>query len=509
MLLTNRRHRLLFLSLAGMDVAVALPYLAILAALWRRSGETHAGQGYALLVEQPLAAFILLWAILILYMLAGDLLNRLGWRTPLRELAVAALILAGWTLAVRALLHSDRPLDDLAWLHAMLDSVFNFTRGVRGELIILLANFFLWWRVAGYSDRDLSFFGVGVSFRLGMLLALLGNGLLAHGVSQPQATAIVYLVIFFAFGLAAVALARIDQKAVGIAHSSGALLPWSQVVQLWLAIAAVLGLSGAAALLYTPATLRAALGVLGPVGRLIQWVLIQIIFVLFWLLTPLLEALARYLQGIAGEVQPQPIETPEAPPVYVGLDDVVREWSLLRYCLAAGAIALALFLIFVFFTRAQLRPRADEAEEHADEPVRFAPGSLRQGLDRLRDWLHLLTRHGAGQQLLDAISVENIYANLVRLARRRGYPRRPSQPPERFLPTLTLAFPGHDERLARITAAYLRIHYGEQPITAGELEQLRADYAAITAPPADPGEGRDDGKHDRSEGNDGEPPRAP
>src|SRR5690606_1948938 len=110
-------------------------------------------------------------------------------------------------------------------------------------------------------------------------------------------------------------------------------------------------------------------------------------------------------------------------------------------------------------------------------------------------WLNLLTRHGAGRQLLDAISVENIYANLVRLARQRGYPRRPSQPPEHFLPTLALAFPGHDERLARITAAYLRIHYGEQPITAGEMDQLRADYAAVTAPPADDEE-RNDGDNE-------------
>ena len=38
MILTNRRHRLLFLSLAGMDVSAVLPYLAILATLWNRSG---------------------------------------------------------------------------------------------------------------------------------------------------------------------------------------------------------------------------------------------------------------------------------------------------------------------------------------------------------------------------------------------------------------------------------------------------------------------------------------
>jgi hypothetical protein len=94
-------------------------------------------------------------------------------------------------------------------------------------------------------------------------------------------------------------------------------------------------------------------------------------------------------------------------------------------------------------------------------------------------------RFGLSSQLLAAISVENIYANLCRIARRRGYPRRPALPPDDYLPQLAQAFPGQDEPLARITAAYMRVHYGDRPVSLDELSALRADYRAVREAPAD------------------------
>jgi hypothetical protein len=88
-------------------------------------------------------------------------------------------------------------------------------------------------------------------------------------------------------------------------------------------------------------------------------------------------------------------------------------------------------------------------------------------------------RFGVSRQLLAAVSVQNIYANLCRLARQRGYPRRPAQPPDAYLPVLTQAFAGHEEALERITAAYMRVHYGDRSVSMDELSALRADYRAV------------------------------
>jgi len=85
-------------------------------------------------------------------------------------------------------------------------------------------------------------------------------------------------------------------------------------------------------------------------------------------------------------------------------------------------------------------------------------------------------RFGFGRQLLAAISVQNMYANLSRVASRRGYARHPAQPPDDYLPILVQAFGGHEEPLSRITEAYMRVHYGDQPVTRADLTQLRRDY---------------------------------
>jgi hypothetical protein len=44
---------------------------------------------------------------------------------------------------------------------------------------------------------------------------------------------------------------------------------------------------------------------------------------------------------------------------------------------------------------------------------------------------------------------------------------------------LQRVFAGHEQALARLTAAYMQVHYGDQPVTPGELAQLREDYDRV------------------------------
>jgi hypothetical protein len=362
--------------------------------------------------------------------------------------------------------------------------LLNLFSGVRGELLLIITNYFLWLRVARYTDRSLTFFGIGVSFRLGMLLVVIGSTVLSYTTDLYYA-AIFYMVLFFAFGLCAVALARIDQKAVGSANSSGALLPWDRFAQLWVAIIAVLGASLAAATVYTPQVIRSVLGWFAPVGRVLEWILTGITFALFWLLTPFLEWLAARMQEIIAESQPMqaPLVIPTPEPLT--LAEAVQEFALLRYCIVATIIFGALIILLAIFGRMARRDRTAEPEETATEGG-LRPGGINLGLDRLKNWLALLGRYGLGSQLLAAISVENIYANLTRVARQKGFPRHPAQGPDRYLPTLLQAFPDHETELTFITAAYIRVRYAERPITPQELDEIRAAYTIITAPPEKP-----------------------
>jgi hypothetical protein len=493
MILGNRRLRLLYIALAGMDMAAFLPWLTIVIIFWSRNGDTRSTILATLLTQNPLLLFIVFWATMQLYMLIADLFSRWNIQGGLYAVAILGVLTLTSLLAVRLLLYPDAVPSDFRWLRETIYALVNLLAGVRGEILLILTNYFLWMRVARYTNRSISFFGVGVSFRLGMLIVVLGSTLLSYWNGQNSA-AILYMVLFFAFGLSAVAVARIDQKAIGSANSSGARLPWDRFAQLWAIIIAILGTSLAAATLYTPPILRAILGWFAPVGRLLQWLVTNIVYLVFLLLTPLLEWLTARIQAMIAQARPLPPQQPTATPPPLTLGDAVQDFAMLHYCVAAAIIFGAILLFLIFFVRVTQRQRASEPEDTATEGG-VRPGGINLGLGRLKDWFALLGRYGLGSQLLAAISVENIYANLSRLARRKGFARLPSQGPDHYLPTLMQAFPGHEAELTTITNAYMRVRYAERPITQEELEHLRAAYTTITtssdtASPEDDGQAR-------------------
>jgi hypothetical protein len=82
---------------------------------------------------------------------------------------------------------------------------------------------------------------------------------------------------------------------------------------------------------------------------------------------------------------------------------------------------------------------------------------------------------------LSAITIRRIYANLVRLATRAGYPRARSETPFEYVGTLQQVWPGLESDVALITDAYVQAHYGQVPESRDELQQIRACWERIRA----------------------------
>jgi hypothetical protein len=107
--------------------------------------------------------------------------------------------------------------------------------------------------------------------------------------------------------------------------------------------------------------------------------------------------------------------------------------------------------------------------------------ALRSGRDRLGDMVGLVDRFGLGARLLSAISIQRIYANLVRVATRAGHPRVTAQTPYEYLGVLEEAWPAVAGELSIITDAYVSAHYGQVPDTREELERIRAAWERVQA----------------------------
>jgi hypothetical protein len=460
MLLAGRRRGLIFFCLAGMEMAWFTPFFLIFcrpAANW-----------------PPLAGFGGLLAGQLAWMLALEGLNRLDLDWPYYELAVAGLIVATSLALVRLALPSDMG--------------FNLAHNPDVMVTLVLANLFVWQRAIHATSRGLDFFSVGFSFRLGTLLLFLSWTLFYYYGDSRQVTP--FLWIYFGLGLVAVALARLYEKGSG-ARSAGARLPLRRLAQLLLAVGATLGGAAWLSQFYTPAHIKAVLTWLMPLWVVLGSLLLLLAQALIWLLSPVLnwlvEVLSRWLAGIDWTAVTKLLDSlariSAAAPL-AGQNDktaALPAWLLtgLQVVAILLAAALAIGLLLLSLERIRSRPGQDEIEEEAAEDITLGGGLLGQGVRWLKTMAGLVGRYGLSRQLLAAISVQNIYANLCRLARLRGYPRRPAQPPDAYLPVLAHVFPDQDEALARITAAYMQVHYGDQPVGLAELAQLRQDYQRI------------------------------
>lgn len=468
MLLSSRRIALIYLSLAGMEATWATPFWLL---LYRPE-------------LSPWAAFAALLAALLAWMLVLELLSRADVRSPLYELLTLGLMAITSLLAVRAILYRDWPLTDLGWLGRMVADIADFQGGFPPGLALLAANLFLWQRATAATSRDLSFFNVGVSFRGGMLLLIAGAGVLALVRGQTLTS---FLWLYFCLGLIAIAVARLNEKA-SEAQSAGVPLPPRRFGQLLAAVGVTVGAAWLLSRVYTPAGIRSFLRLFDPLWTWLKPALYALLLIVARLVDPLLVWLEAQLTAFLAEhgfeltpqgapaapqaPQPNPFEAlPAWLPALLG--DIAIVIGIIMAVLA-GVGFLLLYLERVHKSREQ-----PGSEEEGSEKATFGGSILGRGMDTLRNMTGLLRRFGLGTQLLAAVSVQNIYANVCRLASRRGHPRPAAQPPDDYLPTLNRSFPGHADALSRITSAYMRVHYGDHPVDLGELAQMREDYRAM------------------------------
>ena len=474
MFLTNSRHRLIYLCLTGMEMGWITPLLFL---LYR-----------PLRAWQPLLMFALFFLGLLLWILTIELLSRLILRSPQYELAVVGIIGLSSGLLVRILLYPDRGLFNLIWIFDSLRSAANFEAGVPPELVVVALNFFFWLRATNASSREIDFWNVGLSFRVGMLLLIIGGGVL-HQVSDINALS--FLWVFFTFGLTAIALTRIDEKSID-SRSAGRLLPTKQLLQLLAMVTLTVALTVWLSRLYSPENLRAVFRWLTPLWVVLGQIFLFLMSIIFSLIGPLLlwfgELIVSLFQGIdlSGlsaaldsfrEALGAAAENQRESPFSLTVPPWV--WLLIRYLVLGVLLLLFLGLILIFLDRIKRRRVTGESEAETSEDITFGGDALREGAAWLKDTLGLVRHYGLSRQLLAAISVENIYANLCRMARKAGYPRPAAQPPDDYLPTLAHVFIDQEGSLSRITAGYMRVHYGGRALSAGELSQLRADYEQV------------------------------
>ncbi len=222
----------------------------------------------------------------------------------------------------------------------------------------------------------------------------------------------------------AVSIARVSEKA-SEAQSAGVVLPMSRFAQLLLATSATVGGAWLVAAVYTPEGIRRFLHVFDPLWRLAQPLIFALLLVIAQLLNPFFLWLEAQLSGLLRDPTLQLPElsavAPEA--TQPGLFEKLPTWVpnlLADVLVVAGLIVAGLALVgflLLYLERVRKGGLRDEAEEEGSERVTVGGGILARGMRALHGAAGMIQRFGLGSRLLAAISVQNIYANMCRLAR--------------------------------------------------------------------------------------------
>lgn len=101
--------------------------------------------------------------------------------------------------------------------------------------------------------------------------------------------------------------------------------------------------------------------------------------------------------------------------------------------------------------------------------------------DQISRWSRWFSQLRPGSRWLGAMRIRAIYARLMDLCDQLGTGRKEVETPMEFLATLRQLFPHEDHETGLITAAYIRVRYGELPETREEVKQVEEAWRTLKA----------------------------
>jgi hypothetical protein len=470
----NGRREALYIALAAAEVCWTAPVFLML-----------------LRIAMPHPR-LLLWLAMLVLLLGAFYFYRAVVKANLslrfqQSLLVAALLLS-IGLFFRFHIYAGAGLQGVDWFLQPFRNFASLTALLPLDFIAIMTLIHLWARGIHLARRSITANSVGFSFRSGVVI-LAGLAWVIGLFTGEDMSG--FIIPFFFFALVAVALARIEEVS-SLPNSSRAPFSGFWIGSTVSAVALLVALGMAVAAVFRGGGLELVLRWFLPLLIVLQVLVVGLILLIVtlvaWIVSlvpidwgALREGLQRALEALlslSGVFAPPPESRLVIEPAVVGT----------AHAGVLTAIIVVMVALVVLFTWWQLRRdphgEADESRESlfsAGMLGRNLLAMLQSGRDRLSQLAGLVDQFGLGSRLLSAVTIQRIYANLVRLASKAGYPRLQTQTPYEYLETLHKALPGRELDVALITEAYVNSHYGQVPDGREELQRIRECWERIRA----------------------------
>ncbi len=381
-----------------------------------------------------------------------------------------AQIWMGWAvwllvllILVKLQLYQSTPWSDLGtWLGAIPRSSEDLLVRFTPEMMLLASTPFIWWfgqRLA-YLQPD---FGSALGdLQLG-IIALVMTFLINMGLNVTFPEAVPVTIAFFGFALLGVSLAH------GREHNgwlSGVYRgQWTGL--LILTIGVILGAGFVLGALLAPGLLDTLLAAAG-------WVWNQIVAFLTWLATLMPRPSPENLPPMPGGTPPP---STQEPLFDLNIPENVRNimrimWTVLFFGIFAFAMWRIGTSVLGWLRRVLTEYGADV------EPMEGAFKADFMGL--LKAFFHLLSFKlrlpGSGPKKisLEAMTVRQVYGQMLKWGADIGHPRGPAQTPDEYLNgTLNPVMPEQEPGMALITDYYVKARYGSEPLDKEDIGKVK------------------------------------
>ncbi|HET9493885.1 MAG TPA: DUF4129 domain-containing protein [Chloroflexia bacterium] len=348
------------------------------------------------------------------------------------------------------------------------------------------------WMLGGYrASERAGFADVYATFRFGLVAiaaAALLSTLLAFGrVNDLWGELGGVALWFFAFSLVGLALGNRD--AIRRESGDGGVRSWGWLLVVTVGLILLLGTVGQA--FGSGGVIAALQQAITAVVGVVAFVLYGIAYLMIWPLTLFNIDLGPMGPPSGQQSPPSSGSAEEAlrrrqPELFedIGPANIPIELQSLFMGLASALVVATLLYFLVLWLR-----RTRREIPHPDGEDRESFGSFDLLVAQIKEFFaRLLARFrpqetalaGAGEddmtelwskpEFSGTLTVRQMYARLLLLAGRAGYPRRPQQTPTEYMRVLTSALPSLQGELADITSAYIEARYGSKPASSGAVQ---------------------------------------
>jgi len=429
--------------------------------------------------------FFVLLGFLLLANLSTRLMNFLDLKIRIRQGVTLLLIVLSIFIGLKLLLYETEALQ----FNALLTRPFRAMSDVRGlipdEFLVIVVILVVYWRGLSLASKYIDPMSVRSNFYfgLGMFVAYIFLNTLVTGETPGP-----MLYTFFVSALIAMGAARIftiTQLRGGAQNPFD--LRW--FLGILVTTLVIVGLAGTIAWLALDRS-----SIIGGIGGMLMGIFGIILLVLISPLIFLMERMADSMPQESNAMQSF-IEVLDNLRATFGelannlfdrfdIPSLLNWMQLLKPFLLWGfviAISLAILFSISRWMINERRSERDDLEGMIDrgDVLSLLRKAIQDRLDGLGQSLRGRSRLGAGQRWLAAAKIRRIYAHMMDLAKKLDIPRPPASTPLEFQPILQDMLPDAKEDVGLITAAYLRVRYGEIPETNEEIEQVEQAWEHV------------------------------